>query len=347
MPAAWVYMDSYAIYVNSPLIRQHPEWILKDASGKYLYIPWGCSNGTCPQYAGDISNPNFRGYQIAQFRAALAANGSSRCGYRGLWLDDVNFNMAVGDGSGNWVAPIDPATNQPITLSSWEAYFAEYVEMIRASLPPSVEILHNSVWYAGTGPQDPYVSRQIAAANYINLERGFGDAALTGGTGPFSLRSLLNFIDRVHSLGAAVVVEDLYLADQNYSLATYFLINSGFDCFGILEQTPGNWPANLYSVNLGAPLGARRMWISDNGATLWRRDFANGFVLVNEPDATPQIVVLPFGMADGAGNSVSVVTMHPKQGGIYLYDRVPNRRVACGPPRRGYSPDSDSCGLTP
>ncbi len=32
-PNAFVYLDSYAIYVNSPVAAAHPEWILKDRMG--------------------------------------------------------------------------------------------------------------------------------------------------------------------------------------------------------------------------------------------------------------------------------------------------------------------------
>ena len=58
---AWVYQSAYAIYPGGARRRaQHPEWILRDAAGNKLYIPFGCSGGTCPQYAGDIGNPAFR-----------------------------------------------------------------------------------------------------------------------------------------------------------------------------------------------------------------------------------------------------------------------------------------------
>ena len=59
-PDAWAYKDLYAIYTDSALAAVHPEWILRDAVGNALYIPFACSNGTCPQYAGDPGNPDFR-----------------------------------------------------------------------------------------------------------------------------------------------------------------------------------------------------------------------------------------------------------------------------------------------
>ena len=60
-----VYKDLYGIPVGSTMASQHPEWILHDQGGHKLYIPWGCSNGSCPQYAADIANPSFRAQWIS------------------------------------------------------------------------------------------------------------------------------------------------------------------------------------------------------------------------------------------------------------------------------------------
>ena len=89
-PDGYVYIDSYAIYTGSVLASQHPEWILKDANGNKLYIPWGCSNGACPQYAADFSNAVYRQYWINQAAPILAK------GYQGLFIDDVNNLRALG-----------------------------------------------------------------------------------------------------------------------------------------------------------------------------------------------------------------------------------------------------------
>ncbi len=314
MPRTYVYFDSYAIYTNSALATQHPEWILKDSLGNKLYIPWGCSGGTCPQYAGDISNPAFRAWQVSQVQTTLKGNGSTPYGYLGLWFDDVNLTLTVGNGNGNFVAPIDTHTRQPMTQANWQLYFAQYLELVRNSLPWGTEILHNTQWGAGNA-SNTSIRREMAAANLVNLERGFGDPGITGGTGQWSLNNLMLFIDSVHSVGSGVVIEDYYLANQMYSLSCYFLIQNGDDdYFGINEQTPGNWPASLYTINLGAATDARHKWLN-----LWRRDFANGFVLVNEPGSPTQVITLPAGMVDTNGNAVSVVTLGASQGGIYMY----------------------------
>jgi hypothetical protein len=126
-PNGWVYDDAYAIYPGSSIAARHPEWILRDREGRPLYIPFACSQGTCAQYAGDISSPAFRARWIAEARAKL------QHGYRGLYIDDVNMAFRVGYGQGQQVAPIDHATHQPMTSGAWRSYMARFME--RSALP--------------------------------------------------------------------------------------------------------------------------------------------------------------------------------------------------------------------
>ena len=128
-PNGWVYDDAYAIYTGEPLASQHPEWILRDAQGNKLYIPWGCSGGSCPQYAADISNPAFRRYWIEDLVARAAR------GYRGVFIDDVNMNRQVSNGQEELVAPIDSNTNQPMSDAAWRQYMAQFMRELRAALP--------------------------------------------------------------------------------------------------------------------------------------------------------------------------------------------------------------------
>src|SRR5262249_5132084 len=138
-PNGWVYKDTYAIYAGSPLAAQHPEWILRDRYGNALYIPYGCSGGACPQYAGDIGNPAFRANWISEASATLAV------GYVGLFEDDFNMAMQVGDGNGNLVPPWDPRTDALMTVANWRGYLAEFQSEIRAAFPTR-ELVQNQVW---------------------------------------------------------------------------------------------------------------------------------------------------------------------------------------------------------
>lgn len=301
MPNTWAYIDSYAIYTNASVAASHPDWILTDGAGKKLYIPWGCANGTCPQYAADISDPAFRSWWISSAATLLGA------GYKGVWIDDVNLEFRVSDGNGKEVAPLDHNTGTTMTAENWRRYMAEFMEQIRAALP-AYEILHNSIWYASpTEYSDQYVQRQIKAADYINLERGISDSGVVGMTGQFSVGDFLGFVDLAHSFGKNVIFDEIS-RNGDYGLAGYLLINNGNDALGDQTVTPNNWWAG-YNVNLGTPQGARYVWNN-----LLRRDFAQGLVLLNPPRTTAVTVTLPAPMTKlDDGTYVSSVTLNPGQ----------------------------------
>ena len=167
-PNALVYFNLYGIQRQSALAQEHADWILHDTRGNLLYVPWGCSEGACPQYAADIANPGFRAWWIDQARSTLSR------GYRGLWIDDANMEFRVSDGTGKQVAPLDSSVSRPMSPELWRNHLAEFLEQIRKALPKA-EIVHNSIWFAG--PQgvrdgDPAIQRQIKAADHINVERG-------------------------------------------------------------------------------------------------------------------------------------------------------------------------------
>ena len=307
-PNGLAYQDIYAIYVSSATAREHPEWILKDSSGKQLYIPWGCSGGTCPQFAADFSNAAFRRWWIDEAKRRLSK------GYRGLWIDDVNMEFRVGDGNGVFVAPKDQNTGTTMTWENWRRYMAEFTEQIRAELP-GYEVLHNSIWYAGPSgvrDADHYIQRQISSADVINIEHGVNDPGLTGGTGSWSLSALHAFIDRVHALGKPVVIDDFATttAEKEYALANYFLINDHADAVGNMVETPDSWWVG-YNVDLGIATTARQPW---NG--LIRRDYQGGLVLVNEPGAPVRSVTLPGRFRNVDGTTITAVTLGPKSGAV-------------------------------
>jgi hypothetical protein len=311
-PNGLVYQDLYGIQPGSAVFNQHPEWILQDQYGNWLYIPFDCY-GTCSSYAGDISNPAFRAWWISQAQAIF-----TRGNYRGLWIDDVNMNFNVSDGNGNLVEPIDFNTGLPMTYTAWRAYTAQFLQQIRQSFP-SRELIENSVWFAGpTGVQDadPYIQQQLATATNVNLERGIAsDPGLTGGTGPWSVYAFFAYVDLVHSIGPGVTFGEYQVSStqQQYGLASYFMISNGNDRLGDLSTTPGNWWSG-YSVALGAPLGPRTY---NNG--VFQRNFANGIVLLGEPGLSTQTVSVPGTYQTLSGTIVnSSVNISALQGIILL-----------------------------
>jgi hypothetical protein len=306
-PNAWVYLDLYGIPTNSPLVGQHPDWILKDSNGKYMYIPFACNGTSCSQYALDPGNASFRSYWVSQAKAILAR------GYKGMWIDDVNLSFRVSNGAGTQIAPRDPRTGTTMTLANWEKYVADFTKYIRTSIP-STEIVHNSIWFAGanySAYNDANVIEEIQQADYIDCERGVSDSGLTGGTGFWSLNNFFSFVDKVHSLGKHVVFDE-YKTNGEYGLAGYFLISSGGDAEADQSMTPNNWWAG-YNVNIGTAQGARYNWNN-----LLRRDFSGGMVLLNPPQSASVTVTLPKSYQRISGSTVSKITLAAGQGAVLI-----------------------------
>jgi hypothetical protein len=308
-PKGWVYSDSAVIYPGSTTAANHPDWILQDAGGHPVYLDWNCSGGTCPQYAADVSNPDFRAYWIGALKATLAK------GYLGAWIDDVNLALRFSDGTSS-VTAMSPATKTVMTEDAWSAAVASFMTAVRAALP-GYELLHNSIWYARpTRTADTYVQQEIAAADVINMEGGFAsDSGLTGGTGQWSVSAKMAFADAVHDAGRWVVVDDFPSTDaeRQYALACYFLLTSGRDGLGDASMAPSTWWTG-YDVHLGKALGPR----TRSAAGVFRRDFDSGLVLMLEPGAAATTVALskPYLTIDGA--MVNQVSLSAKQGAVLV-----------------------------
>lgn len=320
-PDSMLYQDLYAIYTNPAssngyLIDAHPDWVLRDGSGNPLYIPWGCDAAarTCPQYAADFSNRDFRQWWIDNARRTLA-----RGNYLGIWIDDVNLEWRVCDNSGNYVNPMDTALNAPMTIENWRRYMADFLEEIRQALP-EIEVLHNSLWFAGGEDRaNNYdVRREIRAADYVYLEHGINDSGLQGGSGEWSLEALLNFVEQVNVIGRRVVLAGLggdKPSDDSveYAVAGYFLVSNGLNFMGDKRVVTPENQVPVLGVDLAEPQGPRYRWNN-----LYRRDFANGMVLLNGPDSSTVDVTLPEPYHRVDGTTVTSLTLEQLRGVVLL-----------------------------
>jgi hypothetical protein len=271
-PQAWAYQDLYAVYSDGREDGSHMRFVLRDGSGRRLYIPWGCNGGSCPQYAADPGNADFRRMWIA------AAARKLRAGYLGLYIDDATLAMSTSDASGKLVAPVDPRTGREMRRADWRRYVTEFLVAIRHALP-GAEIVHNTPWW--TAPlSNPLRRRQVPAADWLVIEHAFSDWGLTGGAGAMSFRAYLRHMDVLHRMRKRIVLDGEGASPEarELLLAGYLMVNNGRD---LLSSGQGSGPGPIwrgYRLNLGGARGARRRWRG-----VWRRDFARGTALLSDP----------------------------------------------------------------
>jgi hypothetical protein len=310
-PNAFVYIDMYALKVNNPnetIARDHPEWVLRTADGSPVYIPWGCDgrNG-CPQYAADVGNPAFQDHFVGRVRQLV------ELGYTGIHVDDVNLAWRLSDVAGNRVTPLNPRTGNDLTLDEWRRDAVKLLEHVRTEFPDT-KFIHNSIWFADSPSfDDPLVSRQISAADVIMLERGANDVGLVQGDGEFGFASFIEFIDRVHRLGANVLLLDQTATterEQVFNLVTGLLTNDGGD-YVSTEAYDQLAPESLwvgFETDLGAAAGPHR-----EADGVWQRDFERGRVVLNEPGRDRANVDLGGTYVTLDGRTVSEVSLDSRE----------------------------------
>ena len=269
-------------------------YILRDAQGNRLYMDFACDGARCSQWADDIGNPRVRAIKLERIRASVSK------GYKGLWLDNVDFvkpsgEFAVANANGDFVRPIDPRTNAPMTNADWNRYYAEWLEMVRQAFP-DVEIAHNSLWFA---VRDEYVIRQHLAADYINMERGFLDYNRKPGGGAFGFDTFMAYIDWVHSLGRKIIFDTkgpqgtgnpITDKEFDFALASYWLAREPGDMLGI--DDPARMAPDSFAREFNIDLGEPKAGFYKDGE-IYRRKYACGSVSVDPANWAGVVDVCP------------------------------------------------------
>ncbi|MCK5831861.1 MAG: hypothetical protein KAH20_16325 [Methylococcales bacterium] len=327
------HQEMYNLAMQAEADPDIPDWIMKDSNGNRLYIPVGCKNGECPQLAADISNPAFRELWIKQMIKALQGGN-----YRGLFVDDVNLDVERSLSDGNGCTIVNASCGWIVNnADQWAASLVDFVEEIRSAIPEK-EIVHNSVWFHKF-PGDPFLERQVDAADTIVFERGINDSNITLDN-EFGIIPFFEANDYVHSRGRnmihTVYINELVCSSDpcfhpplmqtkliqfEYGLAGWLLASEGHDLFGTLElNTPDDW-WHGFETNLGKALGDK--YVHPNNG-LFIREFKRGVVLLNPPgeDAAPVTINVSPTFYTLNGEPVNQVTL-PTRTGKILFRKSP------------------------
>jgi hypothetical protein len=241
--------------------HDHPDWILKDASGADVHPP-----GHPDWVMYDISNVF---YLQAWADAAEGQLGSA--GWSGVVLVDAGNEPA-------WVnSPIDPNTHTEMTAKAHMQYLAEALAQVRAGLKTNGGF---SV-IAENGPPSVVDPHQIGSSDAVSIDDGF--ATLTGEAW---VQLYTYYEAAIDDLVGAWVWErqpHLDFRQRVFGLASYLLVSGPNSAYGVAPDGHGA----LYRLDPGVPSNPP---YRQGGAYL--RSFDLGAVAVNPGPATA-VVQLP------------------------------------------------------
>lgn len=261
------------------ILRDHPDWVLRDASGNPVPAIWGAGNGITL----DPANPEWRNYLIDQSYKAVTEGG-----YDGIMADVILMvNKLPSDFKG-----INPRTGQIYTTAQWRDDQYETLRLVKEKIGKDKRLVANNVRF-GKGYFEEGASRFLNVVDGVVAEdfRGPSSRALDSSVSEDVWKMNVDMLIDIQSKGKSAVANVKYneavITDQNkkaesdrFLLAT-FLLGKGELSYYSSEILLSNRQVKreydpVWKTAIGIPLN---IYYKKDG--VYMRDFSNGKVLVN------------------------------------------------------------------
>jgi hypothetical protein len=247
----------------------HPDWFLLDKYGRRITVVSGGE-----YYRMDPANAGWR-----EFFAARVVESQDRYGWSALFLDNVEGGLGKYYGEKPVKYP-DNASYQNAIAGFLqylnENYSRKYGRPIIGNIVARAD---DAVWftylqYLGGAMQERFAV-DWNETSYLSASRWEADMA---------------FMEKTQSNGKYVILvapgNQSDLKRETFAFASYLMISNGKAAFRYSTDDAYRdvWYYDNYKINLGSPKGARYQV-----GTSWRRDFTNGYVLVDPASHTAKI----------------------------------------------------------
>jgi hypothetical protein len=250
---------------------QHPDWFLLDERGQRI--------GGGGVYWMDVGNPGFREFWLARAREL-----QEQYGWGTIFIDNVHGGLGKFRSLG--VLPQKYKTDD-----EYRAVVKGFLNYLRTNyFQPAGRKMYANI----TDTQNYVVWRDYL--DYLDgaMVENFAAGWLGRNKTRTEWEEQMNALEVAHGRGKTSILvsqgEQNDAERQEFSFASYLLIANQHAFFryaksGAYDQV---WLYENYKLNLGTPLSARYR----EGAN-WRRDFLNGYVIVNPDTVTAEIVLAP------------------------------------------------------
>lgn len=243
--------------------QNHPDWFLLDTNGNRMR-----TSPTSNYYRMDYGHPGWQAFFVTRL---LETQQQTR--WSGVFLDNLEASLSEiqSDGLASAKYP-DDARYQAAVRS-----FLQYLQT-NYSIPYDRVVVANviakregAIWYDYlkymTGGMKERWAVDWNSPDYISESKWKND---------------LSVAETTQSQGKYIILiaqgEKSDVNRQKFAFASYLLISNGKAAFRYANEDIYNevWLYDNYKTNLGSPLGARYQT-----GTSWRRDFTNGYVIVD------------------------------------------------------------------
>jgi hypothetical protein len=250
--------------------KMHPDWFLLDQNGNRIQS--GSSS-----YFMDPGNEGFR-----QFWLERARELQETYGWDSIFLDNVEASRSklLDKGESLPKYPDD---------ASYQRAVEGFLDYIRKNyFEPRGKLMYGNIVSEGNDPAwDQYLKYLDGA-----MIESFATDWSNGYRSKDDWEQQMDQVEKTLAQGKTLILvaqgqqDDLEL--QKFAFASYLLVNNGKAFFRYTHSDfyRNVWLYDNYGLNIGMPVGNR--YKENDG---WRRDFSNGYVMVDPGKHTAQIVV--------------------------------------------------------
>lgn len=301
---------------NDYIMKNHPEWVLKDTSGAIVFNPYIPAEDLM-----DHGNPNFVDFYFDYFIQVPSSVAGGR--WQGTCTDRA-WNMRFLDNYNvydPWMwssMPVNPATNQPYTQGDREQDILNASQRLRERADNEAGGLKYivNVW---NDIDIDYFNRNVYPqlmqyVDYALFETWTSQMDGTPESEAVWLNRVLIAQDMIQNRRAEPVVQGGF-GNFWYALSTLLLVReNGKGMIYTQDMVSDAVLQEVKGLNLGNPLG-----IFAYLNNVYQRNWQYGKVIVNPSDTQTVTVSLGGNYTDvETGNIVSSVTLSPKTGKILV-----------------------------
>lgn len=253
--------------------KNHPDWFLRDKNGKRIRV-----TDSGDYFRMDPANPEWR-----KFFLDRVIESQNRHEWSGLFLDNVEASL----GKFYTVKPVKYKTD-----ASYQDAVAGFLKYLHENYSQKYNrpIIGNIV--TRYSKDDATWFRYLQFMDGAMQERFAVDWHEKDYLSESSWLRDMNLMAETQAQGKYVILVSTGYKDdtrrQKFAFASYLLISDGKAAFRYANFSAyrQSWLYSNYKLDLGKPLGERY-----KDGDRWRRDFTNGYVIVNPVKRTANIVM--------------------------------------------------------